>query len=110
MTVAAPPPAAAAAKGVVSELKARLGPDSFALLQAVSIRYQRGEASPAEYYDLALDILGGDTTSLLRLASGGRGSFSAARHSPACLPWLGPVFRAAASQLPAHVPLWVTLI
>jgi hypothetical protein len=71
MTVAAPPPPAA--RGVVSELKARLGPDSFSLLQAVSIRYQRGEASAAQYYELALDILGGDVASLLRLASRGGG-------------------------------------
>ena len=52
--------------GIVSELKRRLG-DSFSLLHAVSIRYQRGEATAEEYYELGLDILAGDAASLFRL-------------------------------------------
>jgi hypothetical protein len=52
----------------VSELKRRLG-DSFSLLHAVSICYQRGEATAEEYYELGLDILAGDGASLLRLVN-----------------------------------------
>ena len=54
--------------GIVSELRRRLG-DSFSLLHAVSIRYQRGEAAAEEYYELGLDILAGDAASLLRLVN-----------------------------------------
>ena len=53
--------------GFASQLKARIGAESFGLLQQVSIGYQRGEQDAFEYYEIAHDILSGDAESLLKL-------------------------------------------
>ena len=53
--------------GVMSQLKVRLGEERYRLLQAVSLGYQRNECGALEYYDVALDVLQGDSMALLLL-------------------------------------------
>lgn len=53
--------------GLTSELKARLGAERYALLQSVSVNFQRSALDAREYYELAMDILEGDAASLLAL-------------------------------------------
>ena len=93
--------------GLTSELKARLGAERYALLQSVSVNFQRSALDAREYYDVALDILEGDAASLLalvdRLPDRRKRESVHAAHRAAASPSVAPAAPAAPAAEPRRV-------
>ena len=93
--------------GLTSELKARLGAERYALLQSVSVNFQRSALDARKYYDVALDILEGDAASLLalvdRLPDRRKRESVHAAHRAAASPSVAPAAPAAPAAEPRRV-------